>query len=71
MSFLIEKKIYSEILFNLFKNAIKFNKQDGCILTTVSFNKESSKLWTSVEDTGAGIVENVKNNLFIAFRGQT
>ena len=71
ISFFIEKKIYCEILYNLFQNAVKFNKPFGSILTTISFDKETGKLWTSIEDTGVGIEKNVKHNLFIAFRGQT
>ena len=70
-SFFIEKKIYCEILYNLFQNAVKFNKPNGSILTTISFDKDEGKLLTSIEDTGVGIVQNVKHNLFIAFRGQT
>ena len=68
-SFLLEKKIYSEILYNLFQNAVKFNKVNGSILTTISYDSHTGKLLTSIEDTGVGIVQNVKHNLFIAFRG--
>ena len=37
VSFFIEKKIYSEILFNIFQNAVKFNKPNGSIVTTVRY----------------------------------
>ena len=71
ISFFIEKKIYCEILFNLFQNAVKFNKSNGSIVTTVRYEKETGKLWTSVEDTGAGINAKVRRSLFIAFRNAT
>ena len=53
--FYIESKIYSEILFNIAQNAIKFNKPKGAITISVSFNEKTGKLWTYVEDTGIGI----------------
>ena len=68
---MIEKKIYCEILFNLFQNAVKFNKPNGSILTTVRYEKETGKLWTSIEDTGVGINAKERQNLFIAFRNAT
>lgn len=71
LEFLIEKKLYSEILYNLFQNAVKFNKPNGSIMTSVRYDKESGKLWTSIEDTGVGIKPNVRKNLFIAFRNST
>ena len=71
VSFYIERKLYMEILYNLMQNAVKFNKPNGSILTTLRYDKESGKLWTSIEDTGIGIRQNIKNNLFIAFRSQS
>ena len=71
VQFFIEKKIYSEILYNLVQNAVKFNKPNGSIITTVRFDKETGKLWTTIEDTGVGINAQVRRNLFIAFRNAT
>ena len=53
--FFIDKKIYSEILFNIAQNAIKFNKPNGSVLICVSFNNVTKKLWTITEDSGIGI----------------
>ena len=71
VSFYIERKLFCEILYNLFQNAVKFNKPNGSIITSVRYDKETGKLWTSIEDTGVGIASNVKKNLFIAFRSAT
>lgn len=71
VQFYIEKKIYCEILYNLFQNAVKFNKTNGSIVTNVRYEKETGKLWTSIEDTGVGISMDKKRNLFIAFRTST
>lgn len=67
-AFYIEKKIYCEILYNLFQNAVKYNKPNGQIVTTVRFDAETCKLWTTIEDTGVGIKQSLRKNLFIAFR---
>lgn len=48
MWFFIEKKIYSEILYNLIQNAVKFNKTNGSIIISVRFEHETGKLYTSV-----------------------
>jgi len=71
VSFYIEKKLYSEILYNLFQNAVKFNKPNGSIFISVRYEKQSGKLWTMIEDTGVGIDPKMKRNLFIAFRNAT
>lgn len=69
VSFLIEKKVYSEILYNLFQNAVKYNKFNGTLKTMVSYEKGTGKLWTVIEDTGVGMDIKKKHDLFIAFRG--
>ena len=69
--FFLEKKIYCEILFNIAQNAVKFNKLNGSVLICVSFNTETKKLLTIVEDSGIGIDQNIKRSLFIAFRNQS
>mmetsp|Transcript_22482 Transcript_22482/g.27727 ORF Transcript_22482/g.27727 Transcript_22482/m.27727 type:complete len:141 (-) Transcript_22482:1460-1882(-) len=71
IAFLIERKLYMEIIYNLIQNAVKFNKPKGSIIATVSYDKENAKLWTMIEDTGVGISPKIKSNLFIAFRSQT
>lgn len=48
MWFFIERKIYSEILYNLIQNAVKFNKPNGSIIVSVRYEQETGKLWTSV-----------------------
>lgn len=40
-------------------------------MTTVRYDKETRKLWTTVEDTGVGIKESLRKNLFVAFRNSS
>ncbi len=55
VNFFIERKLYSEILYNLFQNAIKFNKANGAVTVNVRYEKETGKMLTIIEDTGVGI----------------
>ena len=67
VTFYIEKKLYMEILYNLMQNAVKFNKPQGSILTTLCYDEVTGKLWTSIEDTGIGIRQDIKKRLFKGF----
>ena len=49
-----DQKRYKQILFNLIGNATKFTFKGG-ITVHVSFDQED--LYTEIEDTGIGIVE--------------
>ncbi|MBO5496646.1 MAG: HAMP domain-containing histidine kinase [Oscillospiraceae bacterium] len=53
------------ILFNLMENAIKYNVNDGSVLLELQ-NTEDSVLIT-VEDTGIGIPEEERHNIFSRF----
>ena len=52
---LVEKKLYSEILYNIIQNAVKYNRPNGSIVASVRYDKDTSKLWTTIEDSGVGI----------------
>ena len=70
VAFMIENKLYKEILYNIIQNAVKFNKNKGAIMASVRYESEQGKLWTMIEDTGVGISPKQKHHLFIAFRNQ-
>jgi two-component system aerobic respiration control sensor histidine kinase ArcB len=59
-----DQKRYKQILFNLIGNAIKFTFKGG-INVHLWFDQED--LYTEVEDTGIGIVEEDLNKLFKFF----
>lgn len=55
-----------QLLLNLLSNAIKYNKEGGTV--TISCEKiEDNMLRISVADTGSGIPENCRKNLFTPF----
>ena len=51
----IDAKLFGEILFNIVKNAVQFNKKDGSIFVTLSSDQKTKKLTVEVKDTGFGI----------------
>ena len=57
---------YSQILFNLLSNALKFT-QKGYITVSVAWKKDQGLISTSVKDTGIGIKPEDKRKLFKAF----
>ncbi len=59
-----------QVLINLLGNAIKFTKQGGVILRCMVVNREiSQRVWVrfEVEDTGPGVDEEQKTNIFKPF----
>ena len=54
-----------ELLLNLCSNAIKYNKDNGCMDITISESAENIKI--IVEDTGIGIPDKYKVNVFERF----
>ncbi|MEG2085213.1 MAG: HAMP domain-containing sensor histidine kinase, partial [Clostridia bacterium] len=54
-----------EILINIIDNAIKYNKQNGKI--ALSLKEENDKIIFVCEDTGIGMSDEVKNNMFERF----
>ncbi len=54
-----------QILFNLINNALKFTHQGEIIITVLPFNEKC--LQFKVQDTGIGINDKVKEQLFSAF----
>ena len=39
-AFMIENKLYKEILYNLIQNAVKFNKNKGSIMASVRYESD-------------------------------
>ena len=58
-------KIIDEIIYNLCDNAIKYNKDRGCVTVSLSCDDESATL--SVSDTGIGIPKALQERVFERF----
>jgi len=67
----IEVNLVYQILYNVFFNACKFNKQEGSIemgIEILEFSEEGkAKLLIEVKDTGIGMDKAQKNKLFKLF----
>jgi len=50
--------VFEQILYNIFYNAVKFNKTGGKIVVTLEYDHENRLLLTTVKDTGIGIPSN-------------
>lgn len=61
-----DKKMLTQILYNLLNNAIKFTPPKGDIIIKSEFN--NAKLIISIEDTGIGIAHKNKNIIFEKFK---
>jgi two-component system phosphate regulon sensor histidine kinase PhoR len=55
-----------EMLFNLMDNAIKYNKQGGCVLVEIA-EKDGGGVSLSVSDTGIGIAPGERERIFERF----
>ncbi len=62
---MIDRYLFERILFNLLSNAAKFTLDGGRV--TVVLKLTGEKLRLSISDTGIGIAENDKENLFKMF----
>lgn len=58
----------TQLLYNLLNNAIKFTHQ-GCVKLRAKYGIQNGllKVWVEVEDTGIGIKDEYRENLFKAF----
>ncbi len=56
-----------KILYNLLSNASKYNRPDGTVRVTLSTRDEGRTLVLKVIDSGCGMTEEAKNNLFKRF----
>lgn len=61
-----DKKMFTQILYNLLNNAIKFTPEKGDVKIKSELNKD--KLVISVQDTGIGIDKKDKEKIFEAFK---
>ncbi len=55
----------TQVLWNLFSNAVKFTPDQGCI--TFSLREQGGRVTVSIEDTGVGIAKEDLPNLFQKF----
>lgn len=63
---LVDRYLYERILFNLLSNAIKFTSDNGKICLKLKYSEGTLKVFIS--DTGIGISEEDRKNLFQKFR---
>ena len=65
----VDRDKLDKIMYNLLSNAFKYNKENGSVVVKlVEIGKPGNrKLSVTVTDTGYGISEDVKNNLFKRF----
>lgn len=54
-----------EVITNLISNAVKYNKDNGEVVVTLS--NENEKLWIEVSDSGIGLSEEQQTHLFQKF----
>ena len=59
------KKVIEEMLYNLFDNAIKYNKVNG--FAEIRINSEENKIILTVRDTGIGIPRSDQSRVFERF----
>ncbi len=60
-----DKTRLKQVLINLTTNAIKYNKPDGRV--TLKYSVDGERLKLEVSDTGKGIPDELKSNLFTPF----
>ena len=60
-----QEKLLAEIIFNLCDNAIKYNQENGHV--AVSVTREGDRVVLTVQDTGIGIPEEDRLNVFSRF----
>ena len=59
------RQLYSEIIYNLYENAIKYNKDGGSV--TVSVHPKNGGIELTVSDTGIGIPPEHRSRVFERF----
>ena len=57
--------LFYRLVYNLVENAIKYNHSGGKV--TVTADRKEKHVYLSVEDTGAGIPEELKERVFEPF----
>lgn len=65
----VDEMHFTNVIFNLLDNAVKYKKPEGELLLNIRTWNESGKLYISIQDNGIGIKkENLKRYL-ISFIG--
>ncbi len=57
---------FNQVMINILSNSIKYNKERGAVFVRISRECEGM-VRLEISDTGAGIAENQKQNLFVPF----
>lgn len=63
----LDKSFLDKILYNLLSNALKYTPLDGSITLLISLDEEKKQLAIQVADTGIGIPEEKRKELFHRF----
>lgn len=63
----IDKSFFDKILYNLLSNAIKYTPANGKITLSLSLNSTTNHLIIKVIDTGIGVTEDKRKELFHRF----
>jgi signal transduction histidine kinase/ligand-binding sensor domain-containing protein/DNA-binding NarL/FixJ family response regulator len=58
---------FENVLFNLFSNAVKYNKPDGEIIVTLKRDSERNQILLSIMDTGIGMQSEMASKIFDRF----
>lgn len=57
--------VFSEIMYNLCDNAIKYNREGGSVI--IHLEQNAKEVWVTVEDTGIGIPQAEQKRVFERF----
>jgi two-component system phosphate regulon sensor histidine kinase PhoR len=63
----VDEMHFTNVIFNLLDNAVKYKKPDGELLLTVRTWNESGKLYISIQDNGIGIKKENLKKIFEKF----
>ena len=64
---LVDEMHFTNVIFNLLDNAVKYKKQEGELLLNVRTWNESGKLYISIQDNGIGIKKENLKKIFDKF----
>ena len=63
----VDEMHFTNVIFNLLDNAVKYKKQEGELLLNVRTWNESGKLYISIQDNGIGIKKENLKKIFDKF----
>ncbi|MDX1812130.1 MAG: ATP-binding protein, partial [Gammaproteobacteria bacterium] len=65
VNIIADRKKFTQIILNLISNAIKYNKKGGQV--TIAYFRNEDETRIEVKDTGLGIPEDKKHEIFSSF----